>query len=55
MMNLKKGDIFGEMAVVEGKSRSATAIASTECRLLRLDEEAFYDLVKMIQTLSSRL
>ena len=63
MITLKKGDIFGEMAVVEGKSRSATAIASTGCRLLRLDEEAFYDLVKknldfavkMIQTLSSRL
>jgi CRP-like cAMP-binding protein len=63
MITLKKGDIFGEMAVVEGKGRSATAIASTDCRLLRLDEEAFYDLVrknsdfavKMIKTLSSRL
>jgi CRP/FNR family cyclic AMP-dependent transcriptional regulator len=63
MITLKKGDIFGEMAVVEGKPRSATAIAATDCRLLRLDEEAFYDLVlknpdfavKMIKTLSSRL
>ena len=63
MITLKKGDIFGEMAVVEGKGRSATAIASTDCRLLRLDEEAFYDLVrknsdfavKIIKTLSSRL
>jgi CRP-like cAMP-binding protein len=63
MITLKKGDIFGEMAVVEGKGRSATAIASTDCRLLRLDEASFYDLVqknpdfavKMIKTLSSRL
>ena len=63
MITLKKGDIFGEMAVVEGKGRSATAIAATDCRLLRLDQEAFYDLVeknsdfavKMIKTLSSRL
>ena len=63
MITLKKGDIFGEMAVVEGKGRSATAIAASDCRLLRLDEEAFYDLVeknpdfavKMIKTLSSRL
>ena len=63
MITLKQGDIFGEMAVVEGKGRSATAIAATDCRLLRLDEEAFYDLVqknpdfavKMIKTLSSRL
>jgi len=63
MITLKKGDIFGEMAVVEGKGRSATAIACSDCRLLRLDEAAFYDLVqknsdfavKMIKTLSSRL
>jgi len=63
MITLKKGDIFGEMAVVEGKSRSATAIAATDCRLLRLDEDSYYDLVrknpdfavKMIKTLSSRL
>ncbi len=63
MITLKKGDIFGEMAVVEGKGRSATAIAATDCRLLRLDQDAFYDLVqknpdfavKMIKTLSSRL
>ncbi len=63
MITLKKGDIFGEMAVVEGKGRSATAIAASDCRLLRLDEAAFYDLVlknpdfavKMIKTLSSRL
>jgi len=63
MITLKQGDIFGEMAVVEGKGRSATAIAASDCRLLRLDEEAFYDLVKknpdfavkMIKTLSSRL
>lgn len=63
MITLKQGDIFGEMAVVEGKGRSASAIAASDCRLLRLDEEAFYDLVKknsdfavkMIKTLSSRL
>ena len=63
MITLKKGDIFGEMAVVERKARSATAIAASDCRLLRLDEEAYFELVqknpdfavKMIKTLSSRL
>ncbi|MCG8454289.1 MAG: cyclic nucleotide-binding domain-containing protein [Spirochaetales bacterium] len=63
MVTLSKGDIFGEMAVVERKGRSATAIAATDCRLLRLDENSFYDqvrknpdfAVKMIKTLSSRL
>jgi CRP-like cAMP-binding protein len=63
MIKLKTGDIFGEMAVVEGKPRSATAIAVSDCRLLRLDQVSFYDLVasnsdfavKMIKTLSMRL
>ncbi len=63
MITLKKGDIFGEMAVVERKGRSATAICASPCRLLRLDEETYFELVqknpdfavKMIKTLSSRL
>ncbi|MDA3812145.1 MAG: cyclic nucleotide-binding domain-containing protein [Spirochaetaceae bacterium] len=60
---LKKGDFFGEMAMVERKPRSATAIASTSCRLLALDQNAFMTLieqnsdfaVRMIKVLSTRL
>ena len=60
---LKKGDFFGEMAIIENKPRTATAVAKSDTRLLKLDTDAFYNMVekssdfgvKMIKTLSSRL
>ncbi len=60
---LRKGDFFGEMAMVERKPRSATAIASSNCRLLALDQNAFTKLieqnsdfaVRMIKVLATRL
>lgn len=60
---LQKGDVFGEMAIVEMKPRSATAITEVDCRLMVLDRDAFYLLVsqnsdfaiKMIKSLSARL
>lgn len=38
-------DIFGEMAVLEKEKRSATVVAKTACRLLRLDGD---ELLKLI-------
>lgn len=63
LATLKKGDFFGEMAMVEKKSRSATALAVTGCRLLALDQNAFMTLieqnsdfaVRMIKVLATRL
>ena len=63
LATLKKGDFFGEMAMVERKPRSATAIAIINCRLLALDQNAFMSLieqnsdfaVRMIKVLSTRL
>ncbi|MBI9097239.1 MAG: cyclic nucleotide-binding domain-containing protein, partial [Spirochaetaceae bacterium] len=63
LATLKKGDFFGEMAMVERKPRSATAIAATGCRLLALDQNAFMTLieqnsdfaVRMIKVLATRL
>lgn len=63
LASLKKGDFFGEMAMVEKKPRSATAIAVTDCRLLALDQNAFMSLieqnsdfaVRMIKVLATRL
>lgn len=63
LISLKKGDVFGEMAIVEQKPRSATALTETDCQLMVLDREAFYLLVsqnsdfaiKMIKSLSARL
>jgi CRP-like cAMP-binding protein len=60
---LSKGDIFGEMAIIEKKSRSATATAVTDTRLLVLNEALFDSTLgrnpdfarKMIRILSERL
>ena len=38
---LKEGDFLGEMAVIDGSPRSATAKAITETRLITLDAEEF--------------
>lgn len=39
---VKKGEVFGELAVIGGLSRSATAMARTDSRLLTLDEKQFH-------------
>jgi CRP-like cAMP-binding protein len=38
---VKPGDIFGELAVIGGLPRSATAMAKINCRVLSLDEKQF--------------
>ena len=55
--------VFGEMSLVDGSPRSATAIARTDCELLPIDEMRFFLLVEVkpsfalhvIQTLTRRL
>jgi CRP-like cAMP-binding protein len=39
---IKKGDIFGELAVIAGLPRSATAIAKADSKVLSLDEKQFH-------------
>jgi len=39
---VKPGNIFGELAVIGGLPRSATAIAKINCRVLSLDEKQFH-------------
>jgi CRP/FNR family transcriptional regulator, cyclic AMP receptor protein len=41
-----KGDILGEMALINTKVRSATAIAKTDCKLVAIDEQQFKYLVQ---------
>jgi CRP-like cAMP-binding protein len=43
---VKPGEVFGEMALVDSKKRSAAAIARAPCRLVALDEEKFLAMVK---------
>lgn len=63
LTTLKKGDIFGEMALIDAMPRSATAIAKKNGKLLVMDESLFYSLAKnnadfsfkMIKVLSERI
>ena len=43
---LSPGGIFGEMALVAGEPRSATACAATECRVVEIPEKRFLFLVQ---------
>jgi CRP/FNR family cyclic AMP-dependent transcriptional regulator len=59
---LKDGDFFGEMAIIDGSPRSASAIAVTPASLLVIDEETFKTKLKenplieyVLGTLSRRL
>ena len=60
---LHTGDIFGEMALIEKKSRSASAVATQPTKLLVLNEVLFDNMIeqnpdfakKMIKILSERI
>jgi len=43
---LESGQIFGEMALIEHSTRSATATAGTDCEVVPVDEQQFMFLVK---------
>jgi CRP/FNR family transcriptional regulator, cyclic AMP receptor protein len=57
------GGVFGEMALIDQKPRSATATARTDVRLAAIDRNRFLDLVhntpffavQMMQVLSDRV
>jgi len=38
---VKAAEIFGELAVIDGAPRSATAVAKAPCRVIALDQEKF--------------
>lgn len=60
---LKKGDMFGEMALLENKPRSASAIAHSDCVLMVVNRSNFNQMVstqpqliaKLTTTLADRL
>ncbi len=43
---LQKGDIFGEMSIIENKPRSATAITTMPTKLLCMNEDLFESVLK---------
>jgi len=60
---LQTGGMFGEMALIDGTHRSASAWAKTDCELIPVDEETFLFLVRetpyfaldVMRTLTRRL
>ena len=53
--HLGPGEAFGEMALLEGQLRSATAVVETAARILEIDEAAFADLVRRNGEIALRL
>ncbi len=60
---VKTGEILGEMALIDDKPRSATAMAATACRLIGIDRQRFVKLVQetpqfalqVLRTMAERL
>ena len=60
---LQRGDFFGEMALVDGKARSATVVASTSMTLFVFDPREFFSLLdafppvsrKILSTIAARI
>lgn len=52
---LKRGDMFGEMALLENKPRSASAIAHEDCKLMVVNRQNFDQMVGTQPQLISRL
>ncbi len=46
LAEMGRGDIFGELALLDAEPRSATVIAQTAATLFRIDQEDFYDLME---------
>ena len=44
--NSTRGALFGEMALIESSPRAATVIATSPCRLTKIDQRRFHFLVQ---------
>jgi CRP-like cAMP-binding protein len=63
LASIERNGYFGEMSILDGEPRSATALAATDCLLLKIRQEDFHQILSMhfdtalavIQTLSRNL
>jgi len=42
---LSENELFGELSLLDSEARSASATALTECILLKIEQEDFYDVI----------
>lgn len=42
---LAENEIFGELSLLDSESRSASATTQTDCILLKIEQEPFYDVI----------
>ena len=55
LMTLKSGDYFGEIAIILGKSRTATVIAKSYCDLYTLSQSAYEKVVVKYSDISKQI
>jgi CRP-like cAMP-binding protein len=63
LATLDQGDFFGEMALITGNKRIATAIALTDCKLNTMDKKTFEEnllndkrfMMKVVESQATRL
>ena len=46
LAKLGSKDFFGELSLLDTETRSATATATSDCILFRIDQEPFYDMME---------
>jgi CRP/FNR family cyclic AMP-dependent transcriptional regulator len=49
------GGVFGEMALIDGKPRSATAVAAVDCMVAAINEKRFLRLVEQTPSFALRM
>jgi CRP/FNR family transcriptional regulator, cyclic AMP receptor protein len=45
LAELSENEIFGELSLLDSESRSASATTTSDCMLLKIEQEHFYDVV----------
>ena len=48
------GEIFGELAILDGEARSANALAQEKCKLILINREEFLDILHTIRFQTER-